>query len=165
MFTSNADNAGPVLVAGKRFRQRPSSRAVRGRPASDAPGADSRQDMCVARKHRGRHFAAPSDGDWAKVGTNIVHSTFGTGTVVSVGLSRGAPAVWIDFDRGDRMVLDPETASEHTRIRTAKDRTTSPDARLCCDVCGQRPVVVKIGGAEGTQQFCENHRGSYRPER
>jgi len=121
--------------------------------------------MYVARKHRGRHFGAPSDGDWAKVGTSIVHSTFGTGKVVSVGLSRGSPAVWVDFDRGDRLVLDPETATAHTRIRTAKDRTTPPDARLCCDVCHARPVVVTISVAGGTQQFCETHRGSYRPER
>jgi len=42
---------------------------------------------------------------WESVGSAVVHSTFGTGVVVKVGQFKGVPAVWIDFDRGDRKTL------------------------------------------------------------
>jgi len=117
--------------------------------------------MRVARKKRGQHFAAPIGNDWTKVGASIIHSTFGTGMVVSVGLFRGARAVWIDFDRGDRMALDPETAADYMRVRGAGDQLTPPEPRLRCDVCSERPVVAMISDAGGTVRLCETHRESY----
>lgn len=96
-------------------------------------------------------------------GTQVVHSTFGTGTVVHVGPYRGTQAAWIDFDRGDRKVLDPEYAAAHTRLRVKGDRTSAPLPHVRCDVCGGRPVVVSIAGANRTQQFCEEHKGAFEP--
>jgi hypothetical protein len=93
------------------------------------------------------------------VGTEVVHSTFGTGTVVHVGQVKGADAVWVDFDRGDRKTFDPEYAAPHVRQRTSRDRKTPPSPEIRCDTCGARPVAVTIG----PQQFCEDHQADYDP--
>ncbi len=93
-----------------------------------------------------------------EVGRAVVHSTFGTGTVVHVGEYKNAAAVWIDFDRGDRKMLDPTYAVNHTRLRSGKDKPTPVAASIRCDVCGRRPVVVTVAGPDGTQQFCDDHR-------
>jgi hypothetical protein len=91
-------------------------------------------------------------------GRAIVHSTFGTGTVVHVGEYKGAPGVWIDFDRGDRKLLDPVSASRYVRLRTARDKATRVARAIRCDLCGRRPVIVTIAAQNGTEQFCEAHQ-------
>lgn len=99
------------------------------------------------------------DEPWMEVGRQVVHSTFGTGTVVNVGEYKGAPAVWVDFDRGDRKVLDPAYGGQHVRSRTRGDKQTPITPSIRCDVCGGRPVVVTIAGPDGRDQFCDDHRG------
>lgn len=103
--------------------------------------------------------------DWLLEGTAIVHSTFGTGRVVRVGPYKGARAVWVDFDRGDRKALDLQYASPHVRLRNAADADSAPDPGIKCDVCGDRPVVVTVAGAGDTQtqQLCETHKTGHRP--
>jgi hypothetical protein len=101
--------------------------------------------------------------DWLQEGTAIVHATFGTGRVVRVGPYKGARAAWVDFDRGYRKTLDPEYASPHVRLRSPADADSALDPAIKCDACGDRPVVVTIAGAGGTQQFCEAHTTRYRP--
>ncbi|MDP9389148.1 MAG: hypothetical protein M3Q48_14825 [Actinomycetota bacterium] len=93
-----------------------------------------------------------------EVGQAIVHSAFGTGTVVHVGDYKGDQAVWVDFDRGDRKMLDPTYASSHVRLRTRSDKATPASPSIMCDVCGGRPVVVTVAGPGGPEQFCEAHR-------
>ena len=104
-----------------------------------------------------------SDLSWTTIGTDVVHSAFGTGTVVHVGKYKGVETVWVDFDRGDRKTLDPQYAAAHIRIRTGKDRKTPPSPQIRCDTCGKRPVVVTIGGVSSTQQFCDDHQADYDP--
>ena len=99
------------------------------------------------------------------VGTEIIHSRFGTGTVVHIGKFKGADYVWVDLDRGDRKTLDPEYATPHVRRRSPKDGKTPPSPEIRCDTCGARPVVVTIGGPpNSTQQFCEDHQADYNPD-
>jgi hypothetical protein len=100
--------------------------------------------------------------DWMRNGAIVVHRAFGTGRVVRVGRYKGVLAAWIDFDRGDRKALDPQYASPHLRLRLDSEPLTPPDPGIKCDVCGDRPVLVTVAGAGGTQQFCEAHRTSYR---
>jgi hypothetical protein len=101
--------------------------------------------------------------NWLLEGTAIVHATFGTGRVVRVGPHHGAQVAWVDFDRGDRKMLDPSYASAHVRLQSVAATDRGPDPGIKCDVCGDRPVVVTIAGADGTQQFCGLHKTSFGP--
>jgi hypothetical protein len=107
-----------------------------------------------------------NDGQpWAQVGAMIVHSTFGTGTVETIGDYKGIRVIWIDLDRGDRKPFEMSVVDDYTRLRTTSDRMTRPDPMTRCDVCRARPVVVTIGGSSGIQRFCDVHRSAYHPTR
>jgi hypothetical protein len=99
------------------------------------------------------------------VGVNIVHPSFGTGRVVDISLFKSALVIWVEFDRGDVIMLDPDWATGHLRPRESSDRTTRADRSIRCDVCHGRPVVVTVTDSKGTQQFCKEHRTAYRPNR
>jgi hypothetical protein len=99
---------------------------------------------------------------WLQVGVDVVHPSFGTGRVVEIGLAKGAPVVWVEFDRGDVKMLDPEWATKHVRPRESSDRTTPTDQSIRCDVCHGHPVVVTVTDSKGTQQFCREHKTTYR---
>jgi hypothetical protein len=96
-------------------------------------------------------------------GALITHQAFGTGRVVHVGEYEGDDAVWVDFDRGDRKMLNPEYAGPHVRTRVDGEAATPQDAAIRCDVCGVRPVVVTIASPSGRQQYCEAHMPDHRP--
>ena len=113
-------------------------------------------------------MSAPSqhperDADWLAEGALIVHATFGTGTVVRIGEYKGVAAVWIDFDRGDRKILDVAYSAPYIRVRGSGDLSTAPRESIRCDVCGTRPVVATVASPLGTEQFCENHLSGYSP--
>ena len=90
----------------------------------------------------------------------MAHRAFGTGRVVNVGFYKGALAAWVDFDRGDRKMLDPTQAGPNVRLRSASEPATPPDPAIRCDVCRGRPVVVTVAGAGRTQQFCDSHKST-----
>ena len=91
------------------------------------------------------------------VGRSVVHTAFGTGVVVHVGDHDGVDAVWVDFDRGDRKMLDPKYAGSHIRLRTRRDKQTPASPTIRCDACGERPVVVTVASGADSAQFCERH--------
>lgn len=43
---------------------------------------------------------ANSAPDWLSAGQDVVHTTFGSGTVCRIGEYKQEPTVWIDFDFG-----------------------------------------------------------------
>jgi hypothetical protein len=97
---------------------------------------------------------------WLEPGVEVVHTSFGTGRVVKIGPYRRALVVWVEFDRGDVMMLDPEWGATHMRSRESSDPTTPADPSIRCDVCAKRPVVLRVS----KQQFCLEHRTAYRPD-
>jgi hypothetical protein len=54
---------------------------------------------------------------WLEPGVDIVHSSFGKGRVVRVGPYERALVVWVEFDRGDVMMLDPSGGDTHAPAR------------------------------------------------
>jgi hypothetical protein len=95
---------------------------------------------------------------WLQVDVEIVHHTFGTGRVVEIGTAKGRVEIWVAFDRGDVIMLDPVGIGRHMHPRGPSDRTTRVDRSIRCDVCHGRPVVVKVTDSRGTQQFCREHK-------
>ena len=117
--------------------------------------------VLVMAPENGQCCPVTEKAGWATVGTEIVHDTFGTGTVVEVGDYKGMPTVWVNFDPGSVKALALEYATSCVRPRRRWDRRTpaSPDER--CDVCGARPVVLQID----SHRYCDAHRSSYDPTR
>lgn len=62
----------------------------------------------------------PPDPPWAFVGAEIIHSTWGRGTIVHVGPYKGVPAVSVQFDTHEK-ALDIEYARPHVRLATDRD--------------------------------------------
>ena len=98
-------------------------------------------------------------GDWLTEGAAVVHSRFGTGTIVHVGDHKGRPALWVDFETGARRLLDVEYALPHRRPRSPRDATTPADPAEQCDYCGGRPVTVTVAGSDKVRHCCDTHRG------
>ena len=97
-------------------------------------------------------------GNWLAEGAAVVHSRFGTGTIVRVGDHNGSRALWIDFDTGARRLLDVEYALPHLRLRSPRDATTPVNPAEQCDSCGGRPVTLTITGSDKVQRSCDTHR-------
>lgn len=75
-----------------------------------------------------------------------------------MGAYKGVPTIWVEFDRGHLTAF----AIEHAplRTRTSDDPTTPVNPDESCDVCGERPVVLKIYGttaAGGPHRYCDQH--------
>lgn len=100
----------------------------------------------------------PARDDWLVKGSEVVHTTFGTGTIAHVGDYKTVPAVWIDFDAGVRRTLEIQYALPHLRPRRPQDAATPADPKERCDYCGGRPVVVSVTGPGGTRRCCDTHR-------
>jgi hypothetical protein len=66
------------------------------------------------------------DPPWAFVGAEIVHSTFGRGTVTHVGPYKGVPAVSVQFD-GHEKALEVQYAIPHVRLAS---EVSSPRRRF-----------------------------------
>lgn len=95
--------------------------------------------------------------DWLVAGQEVVHSTFGTGTVGRVGEYENEPTVWIDFHYGERKALSLQYGLPHLGRLRRWSRKTPPNQALRCDVCGSRPLVLNTHG----QMFCEEHRDRF----
>src|SRR5258708_12128163 len=68
----------------------------------------------------------PARDDWLVKGSEVVHTTFGTGTIAHVGDYKTVPAVWIDFDAGVRRTLEIQYALPPLRPRRPQDAPTPP---------------------------------------
>jgi hypothetical protein len=97
---------------------------------------------------------------WIEPGVDMVHTSFGTGSVVKIGPYKRAMVVWVEFDGGDVKMLHPEWGATHMRRRESSDPTTPADPSIRRDVCGARQVVVRVD----KQQLCREHRKAYRPD-
>jgi len=86
-------------------------------------------------------------------GAVVQHGTFGSGVVSGLGEYRGLPAVWIDFDYGERKALALEHGLPHLSPQKRRRRRTPHQAGMRCGICGAIPVVLNVDG----QKFCEAH--------
>ena len=91
---------------------------------------------------------------WLVEGADVVHPTYGTGTVARVGEERRLPTVWVDFDHGERRALAMRYAVELLRRPQPGSPRTKPKGSIRCDECGRRPVVLRVG----PHQYCERHQ-------
>ena len=91
---------------------------------------------------------------WLVAGVGGVHPTHGTGVVVRVGEDHGLPTVWVDFDHGERKALAMKYAVDLLRRTQPGTPSTKPRPAVRCDLCGARPVVVRVEA----HQYCEAHR-------
>lgn len=98
-----------------------------------------------------------SPPDWLAAGRLVTHAMFGTGTVGYVGVYKGEPTVWVDFDYGERKALSLEFGLPHLSPRRGWTRRTPPRTELRCDVCGRRPLVLNTHG----QMLCEDHKRAF----
>jgi hypothetical protein len=95
----------------------------------------------------------PVPPSWLVEGADVVHPTYGTGTVARVGEERRLPTVWVDFDYGERKPLAMRYAVDLLRRTQPGTRRTKPRPSVRCDQCGRRPVVERSAG----HQWCERH--------
>jgi hypothetical protein len=93
---------------------------------------------------------------WLQVDADVVHRVFGTGRVVDIAPIKGALVVFVEFDRGDVVALDPEWVGTDMRPRRWWDLTTRVRRSIRCDVCHGRPVVVTVAGPRA--QDCVSRR-------
>src|SRR5258708_33698482 len=103
----------------------------------------------------------PARDDWLVKGSEVVHTTFGTGTIAHVGDYKTVPAVWIDFDAGVRRTLEIQYALPHLRPRRPQDAATPADPKERCDYCGGRPGVVSVTRARGARRFGVTHPAEF----
>ena len=90
---------------------------------------------------------------WLVAGADVVHPSFGTGTVARVGEHRRLPVVWVDFDYGERKALAMKYAVDLLFRARPDGPRTRPRPGVRCDRCGARPVVLRVEG----HQYCEEH--------